>query len=301
MTLIPRVFRGSFLLIFIVLSSQCAWAQAAAQTGQTEPPAAKAQPPAAEAQPPAAGQNPPQATPSQDIPTQKIEAPPANPAQPATLSNVTGSIPPAEMQDLLKKVRFAEYRINDLLTDVRPERWKIPDATLESFRQTLKTLHEQVTALEQWRGQFEQRTDSLYLGFQTYSTINQVLPRLNGVAQSVGEHETAGYAAQFSKVWDQLFDLQQSIGRHVSSLMQSQDQVLADYTNNMAECQQRLSVAMRGQGGRAAYTRNSQPIRPLRRGAHASPAKASGSEKQKEENKPEEKKTAPPANPAAKK
>jgi hypothetical protein len=171
----------------------------------------------------------------------------------------------------------------------------MPDAALESFRQTLKTLREQGAVLETWRGQFEQRPDSLYLGFQTYSTINQVLPRLNGVAQSVREHETADYAAQFGRVWDQLFDLQQGIGRYVSALMQNQDQVLVDYTNNIASCQQRLSVAMRGQGARATYTRNTQPIRPQRRAAHG-PSKVGGSDTEKKRaNKPEEKKSIPPA------
>lgn len=298
MTRTHKICREIPVLIFIVLSSQGTWGHAAPQAGPGQPAATDAPPTLAPSGTGPAGQtqNPPPSNPSQDIQTQKIEAPPANPAQPATLKNATGSIPPAEMQELLRKVRFSEYRINDLLTDVRPERWKMQDATLESFRQTLKTLREQVVALEQWRAQFEQRTDSLYLGFQTYSTINQVLPRLNGVAQSIREHETADYAAQFGRVWDQLFDLQQGIGRYVSSLMQNQDQVLADYTNNIAECQQRLSVAMRGQSSRAAYTRNSQPIRPQRRGAHASPPKPGGSEKQKkEENKPEEKKPAAPA------
>lgn len=297
MKLIHRICRSVPLSIFLVLFPQGTWGQAVPPARQAQPPAAKA-PSAAEP----TAQNPPQAASPQDIQTQKIEAQPAGPAQPVTLNNVSGSMQAAEVKDLLKKVRFSEYRINDLLTDVRPERWKMPDVTLESFRQTLKTLHEQVAALEQWRGQFEQRTDSLYLGFQTYSTVDAVLPRLNGVAQSIGEHETAGYAAQFSKAWDQLFDLQQSIGRYVSSLMQTQDQVLVDYTNNMAACQQRLSVAMRGQSSRAAYTRNSQPIRPQRRSAHASPSKPGGSEKEKkQENKPEEKKAVPPANAAPKK
>ncbi|HEV2352377.1 MAG TPA: hypothetical protein VG028_21285 [Terriglobia bacterium] len=280
MKLMHAMRRSTTLLIFIVLYYQITW-------GRQAPPAApnKAQP-----------------NPSQEIQTQKIESPPAHPEQPATLNNVTGSLPAAELKVLLKNVRFSEYRINDLLTDVHPEKWKLPEATLESFNQSLKTLHNQVDALEQWRGQFEQRPDSLYLGFETYSTIDTVLPRLNGVTQSIGEHETAAYAAQFSRAWGQLFDLQQSIGGYVSSLMQSQDQVMVDYASNMAACQQSLSAAMRGKSSRATYTRNSQPIRPQRRSAHPSPAKPRGSEKQgKQENKPGAKKPAAPANPAPKK
>lgn len=297
MKLFHKICSGLPCVIFLISSSQWTWSQPQPPTAKV-PPAAKAQPP--DAKSPAA-QNPPQSNSSQDIQTQKIESPPANPAQPATLNNVTGSMQAAEVKDLLTKVRFSEYRIKDLLTDVRPARWKMPDATLESFNQTLKTLHEQVNALEQWRGQFEQRTDSLYLAFQTYSTINAVLPRLNGVAQSIGEHETAGYAAQFSKAWDQLFDLQQSIGHYVSSLMQTEDQVLVDYTNNIASCQESLSAAMRGKSSRATTMRNSQPIRPQRRSAHASSEKPGGSVSQpKPEKKSEDKKPAAPASPAPK-
>jgi hypothetical protein len=261
--------------------------------GQTAPPAQQQPPPpAAKAAPEA--QNPPASAPPQEIQTQKVEAPEST-RQPATISNVTGSMPSAEVKELLKKVRFSEYRINDLLTDVRPEKWKLPEATLESFHQSLKTLHEQVDGLEQWRGQFEQRTDSLYLGFQTYSTINEVLPRLNGVAKSIGEHETADYAAQFGRAWDQLFDLQQSIGHYVGSLMQTQDQVLVDYTNNMAACQQSLSEAMRGRGSRATPMRNSQPVRPQRRSTHAPSTRQRSDEKRgKEESKPETKNPASP-------
>jgi hypothetical protein len=252
MKIIHHSRRSVTVFIFLILSAQWTLGQAATPPGQGA---------------------------SQDIQTQTIEGPPAHPDQPATLNTVTGSMQAEQVKELLKNVRFSEYRINDLLTDVHPEKWKMPDTALASFNQTLKSLREQVGVLEQWRAQFEQRTDSLYLSFQTYSTIDAVLPRLNGVTQSIAEHESAGYAAQFSRAGDRLFDLQQEIGHYVSSLMQSEDQLLLDYTRNMATCQQNLSAAMRGKSSHAKPMRNSQPIRPQRRRTHPSSATQGENEK----------------------
>ncbi len=280
MTLLNITYRSVLFFSVLLVLAPAGKVQAAPQAGQSSPPAT---------------QNPTTTTPSTDVETQKIEAPPGSQTPPATLTNDMGSLHDTEVKALLTKVRFSEYRINDLLTDVRPERWKLPDTTLESFHQTLKALRAQVAALEEWRAQFEQRTDSLYLGFQTYAAINSALPRLNGVAKSVAEHETAGYAAQFSKAGDQLFDLQQTIGSYVGSLLQNRDQLIVNYEHNMATCQQDLSAAMRGKGSRATPMRNAQPIRPQRRSAHPSSVKPGGSENQpKQENKPKDKTAAPP-------
>ena len=231
-----------------------------------------------------ASQNSPAPTTSTDVPTQKIDVRPATQAQPATDIKQTGSLSAADVKALLTKVRFAEYRIKDLLTDVRPERWKMAEATLESFNQTLRTLRAQVETVGEWRAQFEKRTDSLYLGFQTYAAINSVLPRLDGVTRSIGEHETPGYAAQFSRAEDQLFDLQQTIGGYVSSLLHNQDQLLLGFENNVAACQQNLSAAMRGKATRATRMKNGRVGRPQRRRSHPMSGKRNGN-RSKQENK----------------
>ena len=227
-----------------------------------------------------APQNPSTSTP--EIPTQKIDVPPVSQAQLATDIKQTGSMSAADVKALLAKVRSSEYRINDLLTDVHPERWKMTSATLQSFNQTLKTLRAQVETLGEWRAQFEKRTDSLYLGFQTYAAINSILPRLDGVARSIGEHETAGYAAQFSRAEDQLFDLHQTIGGYLGSLLHNQDQLLVGFENNLTTCQQNLSVAMRGKPARATRMKNSRVGRPQRRSANQSSGRGNGSQSKRE-------------------
>lgn len=202
---------------------------------------------------------------SQEIQTEKVEAPALATVKPSTVVSQAGSMPAAEVQATLQKIRFSEIRINDLLTDVHPDRWKLQTATLDSLNQSLKTLRDQVTALEGWRAQLNARPDSIYLGFQTYTAIDAVLPRLYGVARSVSEHENASYGAQFNQAGDQLFSLQQTIGTFVSSLLQSQDQVIAALGNNLAGCQKDLTVAMRSAPKPVKYMKNFSPIRPQRR------------------------------------
>jgi len=262
MTLLNKIGRIILFSAVLFFGTRADMIQAASQGRQTPHPAA---------------QNPSTAAPSQEIPTQKIDLPPASQAQPATDIKQTGSMTAADVQALLTKVRFSEYRINDLLTDVHSDRWKLPGATLESFNQTLKTLRAQVGTLGEWRAQFEKRTDSMYLGFQTFAAINSVLPRLNGVAKSIGEHETPGYAAQFSRAGDQLFDLQESIGDYLASLLHNQDQLLVGFENNLTACQQNLSAAMRGQAQRAKPMKNSRMGRPQRRSAKHTQGNPGGS------------------------
>ena len=232
----------------------------------------------------------PSSTASQEVQTEKIEPSPSLTAPPATVTSEAGSLRPDDVAKLLKNVRFSEYRINDLLSDVKPEGWKLPQSALDSFNTTIKALHSEMDALEQWRAQFNQRTDSIYLGFQAYAAIDAVLPRLYGVARDVRDHENASYAAQFNQAGDQLFDLQQTMGAYVGSLLRAQDQQILALDNNLAACQQSLGDVMRGQAQHAKPVRNSPPIRPERRSSrHTSGGAASG------KNKSTEKKSAPGA------
>jgi hypothetical protein len=240
--------------------------------------------------------SPPASVASQEPQTEKVEVPSAPTSPPATLTSEAGSLRPEEMAALLKNMRFSEYRINDLLTDVKPERWKLPEATLNSFNETLKTLRSAVEALEQWRAQLSQRPDSIYLGFQTYAAIDAVLPRLYGVASSVAEHENSSYAAQVSQAGGQLFDLQQKLGSYVGSLLHFQDQQIVALDNNLAACQQTLGAEMRGKTPRATPMKNVRMGRPQRRSSHPlSTGAVSG------RNKSAEKKSTPPTSQEQKK
>jgi hypothetical protein len=157
---------------------------------------------------------------------------------------------------LAHKIWLAEYRINDLLTQVHPEKWKISSLTRNSFSQTLESLHKGLEGLEEWRAQFEKRPDSAYFGFQTYAAINAALPPMDGVARAASRFENPSLSAQYSETGSQLFDLQQALQPYVAYLLRNSDQVLSAAQTNLAGCQNELGNALRGQGGPAKPLKN---------------------------------------------
>lgn len=188
--------------------------------------------------------------------TEKIEvAPVPKPAGPGA----EGFMEPAQVKEILQRVWRAEYRLNDLLTEVHPERWKLADPARGSFQQTFDTLRSQLQALEGWRGQLDVRPDSMYLGYMTHASIDALLPRLDAVTRMVSHHENTSLGAQFSQVGNQLFDLQQALQPYLVYLLRNQDQMLQAAQTNLAGCQNELSFAMRGRTQRAKPMKNIRP------------------------------------------
>jgi hypothetical protein len=186
--------------------------------------------------------------------TETIPAP--QPAQTSKLVNDPGFMEPVQVKALAHKIWIAEYRINDLLTQVHPEKWKTSEVTHNSFNQTLENLHKALEGLEEWRAQFEKRPDSPYFGFQTYAAANAALPRLDGVARAVSQFENPSLGAQYSQAGNQLFDLQQSLQPYIAYLLRNPDQALYVAQTNLAGCQNELGNALRGQGGPAKPLKN---------------------------------------------
>jgi hypothetical protein len=185
---------------------------------------------------------------------------------------------PAQVKVLTHKIWLAEFRLNDLLAQVHPEKWKMPPATRQSFVQTLDSLHKALAGEEDWRSQFEARPDSLYLGFQTYVAISAVLPRLDGIAHGVTQYENASFGAQYSQSENQLFDLQQSIQPHLAYLLKNQDTLMVAAQSNLASCQNELNSAEHDKEGRATPMKNVAPVfkghgRPAHAAAPAGAAK----------------------------
>ena len=228
----------------------------------------------------AAPQNPPAAPPrvaaSAQPQEQKVDASQAFQAQIRTLSGEPGYIDPEAMKQLLHKIWLVEYRINDLLTEVHPDQWKAEDAAQASFAKTLEALRAQMNNLEQWRAQFEQRPDSMYLGYETYAAINALLPRLDGIGRDISRHVNPSLGRQFSQPGNQLFDLQQAIEPYLSFLLRNQDQLqtqlLTVTQNNLAGCQHELSFAMHGRTGAAQPMKNILPEFKGRRRSKSQPA-----------------------------
>jgi hypothetical protein len=203
---------------------------------------------------------PPAAPASQEVETEKVTVPVETPPPITTRTGTTGYLEPAQVKALLQKVWLAQYRIDDLLAQVRAERWKMPDTAGKSFAQTLENLRTALASEADWRAQFDGRPDSLYLGFQTYVAINAVLPRLDGVARAVSQYENASFGAQYSQAANQLFDLQQSLQPHLVFLSKNQDGLLLATQTNLASCQNELGYALHNKEGRATPMKNVAPV-----------------------------------------
>jgi hypothetical protein len=210
------------------------------------------------AQQPVKNQTPPKPTAGAQagpVPETETIPPPPSGQTPAPV-NAPGFIEAAQVKALAQKIWTAEYRINDLLTQLHPEKWKTSDVTRNSFNQTLENLHKTLEGLEGWRAQFEKRPDSIYYGFQTYAAINAALPRLDGVGRAASQFENTSLGAQYSQAGGQLFDLQQTLQPYIAYLLRNPDQLLYVAQSNLAGCQNELGNALRGQGGAAKPLKN---------------------------------------------
>ena len=197
----------------------------------------------------------PRGAPAESVPeTETIPSP--QPAQTPQAVNAPGYMDPTHVKALTQQIWASEFRIQDLLVAVHPEKWKTSNIIRNSFNVTLENLHKALDGLEQWRAQFEMRPDSMYFGFQTYAAINATLPRLDGVGRAVSQFENPSLGAQYSQVGDKLFDLQQALQPYVAYLLRNPDQLLYTAQSNLAGCQNELGNALRGQGGPAKPLKN---------------------------------------------
>jgi hypothetical protein len=210
-------------------------------------------------------QEPPAPAPSPVPQTETVGAPQSLPPAQAPVAAGPGYMEPAQVQALLHQVWLATFRINDLLSDLHPEHWKLDAAAAESFSRALDTLRAELGRLEEWRSQFEKRTESMYLGYETYAAIVALLPRLEGLAQAVTRHENSSLAAQYSEVENQFFDSQQAMEPYLRYLLRNQDQLLLANENGLAACQNQLSYAMRADVAPAKPMKNEHFIRPAHR------------------------------------
>lgn len=195
----------------------------------------------------------------EEVQTEKIVAPGQASAIRTAQTPATAYMEPEQVKALMHKIWLAQYRLNDLLAQVHPEKWKMPAAAQQSFGQSLESLHKAVATEEDWRGMFEARPDSLYLGFQTYVAISAVLPRVDGVAHAVSQYENASFGAQYSQSANQLFDLQQQMESHLAYLLKNQDTVLLAGQTNLASCQNELNFAEHNKEGHATPMKNIAP------------------------------------------
>ena len=105
------------------------------------------------------------ASPSQDNQPEVVRPSASLPPSTQVAPGGEGYMEPQQVKDLLKRVYLAEFRTNDLLTQVHPENWKMPEGARSSFLESFGALRRQMGALEEWRAALDQRPDSMYLAY----------------------------------------------------------------------------------------------------------------------------------------
>lgn len=206
-----------------------------------------------------------QATSSESVQTEKVEGSQASQSPVQALSGEAGYMDPAQVRAVLRKFALLEFRINDLLTTVQPQRWKLSEASRSSFNQRLDGLRAALRELGESRAQLDRRVDNAHLCYQTHRAVLAVLPHLEAVGQSVSKNENASLGAQYTQARNQLADLAQPLGRYLECLLRNQDQIASALENNLANCQNTLGYALRPTVAPARLMPNAPSIRPERR------------------------------------
>jgi hypothetical protein len=217
---------------------------------------------------------PPAAPATQEIETEKIGAPVATPPPASARIVAAGSFEPAQVKALLHKLWLTEFRINDLLTQLHPDKWSMTDPAQKTFGQTIEGLHQALASQEEWRAQFDVRPDNMLLGFETFVAISLVLPRVESVAHNVAQYENPSFGSQFSQAASQLLDLQQFLQPHLASLLKNQDGVLQGAQAKLAACQNQLGFAMHSRQQTATPMKNIAPEFKGRHVHHTTDTKA---------------------------
>lgn len=195
-------------------------------------------------------------------PAENIAAPPSQPP-PATATTIVepGYMTSDQVKVLLHRIYVATFRLNDLLTQVQPGRWKVPEPVRDHFNLRVAKLKSDLKALDATRAQFSQQTDSPYLGYETTEAIPLVLSDMKDVDQDLALFESQGLSSQFAAPGQWLQDSRQALKAYVEFMMRNWNQVARTYEANLAACQNTLNYAMYGH---AAPARPMEPVRFVR-------------------------------------
>ncbi len=214
--------------------------------------------------------------------TEKVEVPKSYTAPPATLSNETGTLQPAEVKQLLYKAYVAGFRFRDLLSVLEPARWKIDAATRQSFDGTLAAVRQDLTDFEGWRAQFELQPANVFLGYKTYTAMSTALPAMDELADDVARNQSVAAGTQFQRANEEFMSARKSLDGYLSFLLRNQQQLRGAMENDLASCQNTLNYAMRGKTGPVTNMAN---INPVFRGHAGHPRTTPNANQPEERNK----------------
>lgn len=200
-----------------------------------------------------------EATPSEQIETERVKVPETVQAPPRSMLNQPGYMEPAQTHQLLAKLWQAEARVKDLTAQVRPEQLNMPAVELANFNSTLNALRGSLVSLDQSRQMFDSRVDSEYLGFETYAGIGEVLPSLERLTRTVSRYNNPSLEGEFNQAWNDMLTMRQSLKPYLSFLLRNHDQIFLTMETNLAGCQNELGYKNYKAGDSPKNMRNVLP------------------------------------------
>ncbi len=189
------------------------------------------------------------------IQTEKVLVPETMQAPPPSMASQPGFMQPAQIKQLLVKIWQSEERIRDLTGQVHPESVKMPPVVASNLERNLAAVKKGLDSLEGARARFASRPDSEYFGFETYSGMTLVLPRLSEVADPVYRYQNENMGSEIRQAWNDLFALEQALAPYITFLTRNHDQIYALTQGNLYNCQDQLN--------RAVKTEHATPMRNI--------------------------------------
>ena len=202
------------------------------------------------------------------------------------LSSMVTQPPPlsaAQVKQLLYRVYVPAYRIEDLLSQEQPEKWKAPAPEQGAFNASRQELQKDLANLERWRAQFSEHPADLNSGFQTFVAMDRLVEPLENVTLRVEQYENPRAAANYQQSGADLRAREDDLLPYLTFLFSHRDQTVQMYQTDLSNCQNQLGFAMHGLQTRATPMKN---VLPQFQGRNVKKRKA-------EEKKPAAKKPAP--------
>ena len=200
---------------------------------------------------------------------------------PADISGPPLPLQPEQLKELLYKMYVSAFRIQDLLNQEQPEKWKAPDAERATFNQARDTLRARLADFERVRSQLAVSPVSGDLAFHAYRALGGLQEPVAQVSNSVSAHESAKLADEYQRRGRELTAGQEQLVPYISYFLNRWDRATQMFQSDLAACENQLSNAMRHQvqvptplpnvnpefKGHGHKKTNTSP--PADRGAHA--------------------------------
>lgn len=159
---------------------------------------------------------------------------------------ITPPLTANQVKAILFKIYTSYFRINDLLSQERPEQWKTSPAERTLVGGAREALFSKLRNLEKWRALFSQSPGNVYYGFETYVAVNDLLHPLRMFSREISRDENARLGDDYSRRAADLEAQLQNLVPYFRFILKNDEAGYGQYQADLANCQNELGYAMHG-------------------------------------------------------